>query len=111
LSRYSGVSIRTNRELDAGVVYLYDNSGVSVATLDLAPLFQAVREGVVKTNARGDIEVWVAWNGTTSSGRMAATGVYLARVLAWRDTDGERTVVNQVFRLGWNVPDRFRPID
>jgi len=111
LSQYAGVAIRTNRELDAGVVYLYDNSGVAVATLDLAPVFVAVRDGSVKTNARGDFEVWVAWNGKSSSGRHAASGVYLARVLAWRNTDTERAVVNHVFRLGWNVPDRFRQAD
>jgi len=111
LSHYAGVAIRTNRDLDAGVVFLYDNSGVSVATLDLAPLFQAVRDGRVKTNSRGDVEVWVAWNGKASSGSAAASGVYLARVLAWRDSDGERAVVNRVFRLGWNRHARFRQED
>ena len=47
ISHYAGIALETNKEIDGGTLFLYDNLGVAVAKLDLSELAQAVRQGRV----------------------------------------------------------------
>lgn len=103
-SHYAGVTIRTTRNLRAGALYIYDNSGISVASIDLAPLLESFRKGTIQLPRRGDAQIWVAWNGKSQNGRIAASGVYLARIFGWAEFDGRNMIYNEVHKLGWAVP-------
>ena len=103
LSHYAGVLINANSDLDGGVLYLYDNMGTAVASIDLLPLFQTMHEAGRNGELRSGFQAWVAWNGKTSSGSMASSGVYLGRIFAWKGVGAERSVINQTYRLGWQV--------
>ena len=105
-SRYSGALIKTTRNLDGGILYLYDNAGVFVASVDLTPLLESLRQGSIKTSLRGDVQIWVAWNGTSTSGRIVSSGVYLARMFGWTNMDGKRVIFNQIYKLGWRIPGK-----
>ncbi|HOX49900.1 MAG TPA: hypothetical protein PKY05_00320 [Fibrobacteria bacterium] len=107
-SHYAGLLLKTNKDLDDAVVYVYDNSGVAVTKIDLTPVQEMVRKGLLPTTIRGDIQVWVAWNGKGSNGAMVSSGVYLFRVIAWKMFEGRRQMVHQVYTLGWRNP--FTPI-
>ena len=104
ISHYVGISLRTNKDIDGGTLYLYDNLGVAVAKLDLAELAEAVRQGRVVRTLRGGYEAWIAWNGVTSTGQFAPTGVYIGRLVVWKRIDGQLSMVHKVFKLGWQMP-------
>ncbi len=104
VSHYAGISLQTNKEIDGGTLFLYDNLGVAVAELDLSALAQAVRQGRVARTLRGGYETWIAWNGTTSTGKFAPSGVYIGRLVVWKRVDGQQSLVHQVFKLGWQMP-------
>lgn len=103
-SHYVGILIQSNSDIDDGTLYLYDNLGVAVAKLELAELAQAVRQSRTQRTIRGGYQVWVAWNGTTSRGVFAPTGVYIGRLVVWKRLGKEQSMVHQVFKLGWQMP-------
>lgn len=103
-SHYVGVLLQANSDIDDGTLYLYDNLGVAVAKLELAELAQAVRQSRTQRTLRGGYQVWIAWNGTTSRGEFAPTGVYIGRLVVWKRVDGQQSLVHQVFKLGWQMP-------
>ena len=103
-SHYAGLLLKTNKDLDDAVIYVYDNSGVAVTKIDLAPVQELVRQGLLPTTVRGDIQVWIAWNGKGNHFAMASSGVYLFRVIAWKMFEGRRELVHQVYTLGWRNP-------
>lgn len=103
-SRYTGVLLQSNSDIDDGTLYLYDNLGVAVAKLELAELAQAVRQSRTERTIRGGYQAWIAWNGTTSRGEFAPTGVYIGRLVVWKRQDKELSLVHQVFKLGWQMP-------
>jgi hypothetical protein len=105
-SHFAGVLIKTTRDLEGGAVYLYDNSGVSVASVDLGPVLQSLRQGAIATSLRGEVQIWAAWDGRSDNGEPVASGVYLARALGWTTVHGQRAVVNRIYHLGWRVPGK-----
>ncbi|MBK8802923.1 MAG: fibro-slime domain-containing protein [Fibrobacteres bacterium] len=108
-SHYAGIVLKTNKSLESARLFLYDNMGVAIAFVDLADVQRAVREGRVESSLRGDVDVWIAWNGMSRQGSMTPSGVYLARVVGWVFIDGRREVVNQVYNLGWHNPYPVEP--
>ncbi|MBK9576933.1 MAG: fibro-slime domain-containing protein [Fibrobacteres bacterium] len=103
-SHYAGLLLKTNKDLDDAAIYVYDNSGVAVTKIDLSPVQELVRKGLLPTTIRGDVQVWIAWNGKGSTMSMASSGVYLFRVIAWKMFEGKREMVHQVYTLGWRNP-------
>jgi len=103
-SHYSGMLIKLSRTLKSGMVHIYDNAGIAVARVDLAPVLDALAKGRIGNPLRGDVQIWAAWNGRSADGRMVASGVYLARVFGQAEVDGKDVVYNHVHRLGWSFP-------
>jgi hypothetical protein len=100
LTKVLGIKIRLNRPLE-GQVMIYDNSGTFVTSIDLAPMKQAW----LADSANSDMmrEVWIVWNGTVSTGKFAASGIYLFRAVVKTDNgDGSFEFRNLVWRLGWH---------
>jgi len=100
----TGILILTTRNLVRGSVYVYDNAGIAVATVNLEPVIAAIRAQRIRVPTRGDLQIWVAWNGTSGGGRLVSSGVYPVRVFGWAEVDGDRRIFNQVHRLGWRIP-------
>ena len=91
-----------------GRVHLYDNLGVSVASVDMTPLEQAWTAGSLPTDPSGQYEVWVSWNGASREGKMVGSGVYTARLVLRRDLApvGEKpqwSWTNDLVRFGWKI--------
>jgi hypothetical protein len=91
-----------------GRVHLYDNLGVSVASVDLTPLEQAWTAGALPTDPSGQYEVWVSWNGASREGKMVGSGVYTARLVLRRDLapvgeDPQWSWTNDLIRFGWKI--------
>jgi|GEM_PF-1180883 len=91
-----------------GQVHIYDNMGVSVASVDLAFLEQAWSAGTLPSDPSGQYEVWVSWNGASRTGKMVGSGVYTARLILRRDiaADGQKpmwTWTNDLIRFGWKI--------
>lgn len=92
-----GVEIRINRPLE-GVLFIYDNMGTAVVSLDLTPMKalwdgQEDRERVIR----------LAWNGTGPDHKFAATGIYLFRaVVKYEDKEGNKDFRNIVWKLGFH---------
>jgi len=101
-AHYLGALLKLNHAIH-GQARVYDNMGVFVAALDLSALSQAIEQGQVPRDGRGNYQVWVGWNGKSEKG-MASSGVYLLRVFGWMDTGESKAFVNQILRLGWSVP-------
>lgn len=105
-SHYGGILLKLNRAMK-GSVYLYDNLGVFLAEIPLDELALAILAGGVKPDSRGNFEVWVAWNGTSmgalARGRavVVPSGVYIFRVVAHYEEDGQEVFLNQLFKSGW----------
>lgn len=101
-----GPRIQTN-SVFGGNLAIFDNLGVFVAGVDLSGLRKAVREGMLTTDPAGQYEVWVAWNGTDTKGKSAASGVYVVRLILRRDGDSGKALdeswLNKVYRIGWMV--------
>jgi hypothetical protein len=91
-----------------GLVRIYDNLGTSVAGADLAPLEIAWNEGRIPTDPSGQYDVWFAWNGASSSGKMVGSGVYTARVALRRNVAAPEQMprwewTNDLIRFGWRI--------
>ena len=105
-SHYGGIYLKLNRAMK-GSAYLYDNLGVFVADISLDKLADAIAAEGVKPDARGNYEVWLAWNGTSlkdAAGVQAAvapSGVYMFRIVTHYYEDGQNILLNQIFKTGW----------
>lgn len=100
------LTMTVNRPLE-GSAYLYDNSGVFVAALDLTPLVQLSESGLLPTDASGMVQIRVNWNGRDPEGRLVASGVYRMR-LVLKDGGGDSgepvRIVNKVYTFGIKRP-------
>lgn len=107
-SRLGGLWIETNQPL-RGKLFVYDNLGIHVASLDLAPLEAAFSSGDLERAAlldsRGRGRFWLAWNGTSDRGNLVSTGVYTFRVVTWQGTATEPRWSNRLLRIGWHRAD------
>jgi hypothetical protein len=106
-----GPRIVSNASL-GGMMYIYDNLGTFVAQLDMAATEKLSQVDGLPTDASGQYEIWLAWNGTSRNGLGVQSGVYTAR-LAMRvrttpdDAEQARwTWVNQLVRMGWIIPQK-----
>jgi hypothetical protein len=99
-SRLLGATIVLNGATDASA-YIYDNSGVYVAGVALDAAKAAYLAGEIHTDARGNYEVWIAWDGKSASGRRAPSGIYVMRVVADRLVGGTTYIQQKLMRLGW----------
>lgn len=104
-----GPVITTNQPL-RGTAILYDNQGTYVATQELDLVGEAFVRGAIATDASNQYQIRLAWNGVSQSGRPAASGVYTLRLVLRQNLAGdgelpEWTLVNQLYRFGWEVPE------
>jgi hypothetical protein len=102
-----GPVISLNQPL-RGKALLYDNQGTFVANVDLDLLGEAFYAGKLPMDASNQYQIKIQWNGTASTGKPAASGVYLMRLVLWQNVAGEDEepeyrVVNQVYKCGWEV--------
>ncbi|MBK8803191.1 MAG: fibro-slime domain-containing protein [Fibrobacteres bacterium] len=81
-------------------VYLYDNLGVFIARREMEEARRMAVESKVPVDSRGNFQVWVGWDGVANN-RMAPTGVYLMRVVAWREVENRNVFRQKIIRLGW----------
>jgi len=81
-------------------VYLYDNMGVFIARRELEEARRLALEAKIPVDSRGNFQVWVGWDGV-ANGRMAPSGVYLMRVVAWREVENRNVFRQKIIRLGW----------
>lgn len=101
VSRYSGLVVRLNRIPETLKIYIYDNAGVDVLSLQFDDLPRLVESGALVRTRRGDYELWFAWNGKDAQGRMVSSGVYLMRLLArLGDDEYGRLVLHGVRKVG-----------
>ena len=102
----TGLSIGPTLELNDPVhlaMVVYDRLGTHVAsqTLDLN---EAALAGLEKDRL-GRLRLRLLWNGATSVGRPAASGIYLLRlVVRSRTPEGATRVANQVWTVGLKRP-------
>lgn len=102
VSHLTGALITLNRPL-YGKVYIYDQLGVAVNSIDLAPLADAWLSVTGDSIGSKSQQVWVAWNGTNQKGSFVASGVYLMRIVAMVDLDdGKRELRNIIAKVGWS---------
>jgi hypothetical protein len=97
---YASVVVTLNRIPTEGGMYIYDRLGVAVAKVELDGLRAADEAGLIDRTRQGDFQVLLAWNGCDSQGRKVASGIYLARVLAWFNENGHREAANVVRTIG-----------
>ena len=100
-----GMLVTLNRPL-SGMMYIYDQLGISVGTVDLKPLAEAWK-GLAADSTGDGIgkmrQVWITWNGTDKNRRFAASGVYLLRLVAVVETTpGKFEMRNLIERVGWS---------
>jgi len=95
----TGMLLTLNRPL-SGVLYVYDQLGVSVGHIGLKDLSKAwSSDSTGKDQVR---EVWITWNGTNQKNAFAASGVYLLRLVALVEVDTNKVEVhNLVKKVGW----------
>lgn len=91
-----------------GMAKLFDNMGTFVAAADLGGVYEQVLDGRIPTDAAGQYDVWLAWDGRASTGKFAASGVYTMRLVLMRDLAPEGQspqwmVLNRLFKMGWIV--------
>lgn len=103
-----GPVITTNQPL-RGTAILYDNQGTYVATQELDLVGEAFVRGGIPTDASNQYQIRLAWNGVSQTGTPAASGVYTLRLVLRQNLAGdgelpEWTLVNQLYRFGWEVP-------
>jgi Protein of unknown function (DUF642) len=104
LSGGAGIEVTINHEI-SGQVYIYDKMGVSLAFMDLSSVKAAWSEGRIPVDSRGFAKLWLRWNGCSTAGEAAVTGVYAMRVVVVSNPqDPGRTklygICNKVFNLG-----------
>ncbi|HNY32932.1 MAG TPA: hypothetical protein PKO15_18765, partial [Fibrobacteria bacterium] len=96
-SRTMDVYIKLNRPVE-GVIFVYDNLGVSVGQLDLTDLKKLWAEGGEDVQR----EIKVSWNGTDTRNKFVVSGVYLLRaVVKYRNRDGKQEFRNLLWKYGW----------
>jgi hypothetical protein len=98
-----GPHILSNGPLGGDVV-LFDNLGTHVVSRNLDDLQAAGLAGTLPTDPSGQWEAWIAWDGRSSQGRTAASGVYAERVILRRPSPSGKTWtgwLNKVYRIGW----------
>jgi len=105
-----GPTIVLNQPL-RGKAIVYDNQGTFVANIDLDLLGDAFYTDRIPKDRDNQYEVRIQWNGLAANGRPAASGVYMIRLVLWQNMAGEgempdNRVVNQVFRFGWEIPQK-----
>jgi hypothetical protein len=103
-----GPTIFLNQPL-RGRAILYDNQGTFVANVDLDLTGEAFYGDRIPKDASNQYAVRIDWNGKSSTGTMAASGVYLMRLVLWQniaaeDEAPEYRVVNNIYTAGWEVP-------
>jgi fibro-slime domain-containing protein len=103
---YGGVVVKLNRIPKLLGVYIYDNTGVSVLSRNIAILEDAQASGQLVPTARGDYEVYFAWDGRDDAGRPVSSGVYLIRVHGWFEEGGSLHILNRLVRQGWSSDRR-----
>ncbi|QQS03338.1 MAG: fibro-slime domain-containing protein [Fibrobacterota bacterium] len=81
-------------------VYLYDNLGVFIARKELEEARRLALEEKIPVDSRGNFQVWVGWDGVANQ-RIAPSGVYLMRVVAWREVNNRNVFRQKIVRLGW----------
>lgn len=98
-----GVTISLNRILD-GAVFLYDNAGTYVASMDLSPIGALYAQGKLPTDASGMYQMKLTWDGRTKEGKLVSSGIYFMRLILKKssldDADGSSSVFNRVYKLG-----------
>lgn len=102
-----GPTITLNQPL-RGKAILYDNQGTYVADIDLDLLGEAFYTDRVPKDASNQYDVRIQWAGKSQMGSMAASGVYMMRLVLWQniaaeDESPEYRVVNNIYTLGWEV--------
>jgi hypothetical protein len=98
-----GPHILSNGTL-GGEITLFDNIGSHVASRSLGDLQTAAAAGTLPVDPSGQWEAWIAWDGRSSQGRSAVSGVYTMRVILRRPSDNGKTWtgwMNKVYRIGW----------
>jgi hypothetical protein len=99
-----GVTISLNRILD-GAVFIYDNAGTYVASMDLSPITALYAQGKLPTDASGMYQLKLSWDGRTQEKRLVSSGVYFMRLIlkksAQDDADGSSGIFNRVYKLGF----------
>jgi fibro-slime domain-containing protein len=101
-SKVMAVYVKLNRKLD-GKLFIYDNIGTSVATVDLGPLAKLWPDGSDDAMR----EVRITWNGVGPNGKFVASGVYLMRVVAKSlDSQGNPHYENLLWKYGWIRPSK-----
>ncbi len=98
--RFSGMLVKLNRVPENVILYIYDNLGNSVAYQELPMFRQWVDKGQITRTRRGDLEVWLAWDGMDQNGRPVGSGVYLMRAVAWMKDGSQTRIVNQLRKTG-----------
>jgi fibro-slime domain-containing protein len=100
-----GMLVTLNRPL-SGMLYIYDQLGIAVGSVDLKPLAEAWK--ALPSDSTGDgigkmRQVWITWNGTDKNRRFAASGVYVLRLVAVVETTpGKFQMQNIIERVGWS---------
>ncbi len=102
-----GPRIQTNSPL-GGALAIFDNMGTYVGGQNLSGLESKAARGELDVDPVGQYEVWIAWNGLTSKGTLAASGVYAVRLILRRNVGSSSSYLgqdwmNQVYRIGWIV--------
>jgi fibro-slime domain-containing protein len=101
-SRLVGGLVRLNGATEVSI-YLYDLAGVFVAGQHVTNLSRTLEASGIPSDARGNYQLWIAWDGKSESGRLVGSGIYLLRVVAWRYVDNRRFADQKILRLGWMV--------
>lgn len=103
-----GATITINNPI-GGSVYIYDNAGIFVASLDLSPISALDARGLLPTDPSGMYQIRIGWDGMTEGGNWASSGIYLMRiVLKGAGLHGGTTtgIFNQVYKLGFKRPTK-----
>jgi hypothetical protein len=103
-----GATITINNPV-GGSVYIYDNAGIFVASLDLSPIASLAAQGRLPTDPSGMYQVRIGWDGMTENGKWSSSGIYLMRiVLTGTGLHGGNTtgIFNQVYKLGFKRPTK-----
>lgn len=95
-----GIELNTPVRIFVGV---FDRMGVHVDSRAL-DITESVLSGL-RTDRLGRTKVRLLWNGSTSNGQAAASGIYLFRVVVQsRSTESGTKISNQVWKVGLKRP-------
>ena len=102
-----GATITLNRVLD-GMVFLYDNAGTYVSSLDLSSIVSMYKQNRLPTDASGMYQMKITWDGRSKEGKLASSGVYFMRLIL-KDSNVEGSegasattgILNKIYKLGF----------